>query len=899
MLIQTKLQIPSFGAGILLRPGLLAALDGATVRRLTLAEAPAGFGKTVLLAQWAGQIAGSDRTVAWFTAEPADNRIDRFMSYLIGALHRADAALARDLPALIETAPNPPVETLLASLVNVLANHPRDVCLVIDDFHHLDAPEIGDFVQALLSHAPRQLHLLLATRTAQGVRLAGLRARGQLIHLDENALRFTLAETGRLLNGSRELGLTDVEIALVQHRTEGWAAALNLAGLSLEDRAGRSEFLRRFSGAEGAVADFLAQEVLASLDGDLLDFLLRTSILDRFTAPLADAVTGQGNAAAMIARIEAANLFLMPLDRDREWFRYHALFAELLRGVLARRMRQSVPNLHLAAARWLAGAGQTSDAVDQALLAGDSALAAELVRQACMPMIMSRSIAQVRDWLSRLPEAVINAHPRLMLAQVWVYFHSSRPHEGVRVLGRARRAIARQIEDGRLDAADAAELGAEIRVLNAGVLSAADHSKLALVMAERCLPEIPGQYHFLAGVLLNVMAFCHYSLGHLAEARRACVLALERHALAPSAFGTVYSELILGLVEKAAGQLDAAQSRFARATTLARDSEGPGSYSEAMVGIFEAEILYERGDLASVEAMVARHRPLIAECGLVVHDLACTLLMARLSAAAGRTDEAMARLEATERQGLKARYRRLFAGALHERIKLLVARGDVEMARLILTTRGVDEAWLTDARALRPVSEFEHVALARVLIAEDRAPTALRLLDRLADAIRRDGRTRRLAQVRALAAIAAYRSDEPVAALGAIAEAVGLTAPHLALRSLVDEGSAIRDVMMFGLERIPAWRRSGSTQRAFVESVLAAIPAAAGQPATPRHPDMSPREGEVARLLALGYANREIGVELAMAPDTVKWHLKNIYGKLGAANRTQAVLKLQQIGLAP
>lgn len=902
MLIETKLLVPTVASGALQRPALLAALGQVERQRLALLEAPAGFGKTTLLAQWATGIRARGLSVAWFSAAPTDNRIDRFLAYFIGALQRADSDFAAGLSALIDTAPIPPVETILSTLVNALAQRERDLILVIDDFHCLDAPDICAFVQELLGYAPPQLHLVLATRGQTAVQMAGLRARGHLVHLDDSALRFTLAETAQYLNQGRNLGLTGAEIALVQHRTEGWAAGLHLAGLSLVDRDGRDDFLSRFSGTDGAVADFLLHEVLDHLDAELFDFLLATSILGQFTAPLANALTGNGDAQTMIGRIEAAKLFLTPLDRDRTWFRYHALFADVLRRELARRRPDAVAALNFAAARWLAGAGLTSEAVDHAMAAGERIYAAELVENCCMPLIVSRNIAQVRTWLSRLPDEVIHERPRLMLAQVWVHFHTSQPGPGARLLGRARRAIAAQRRDGLLDDAAAAALAAEIRVLNAGVLSAADHSRLAIRMGEHCLPDVPKHQHFVLGVLHNVMGFSQYSLGKLAAARQSCLAAIEHHAAVPSAFGLVYSELILGLADKAAGQLDQALAHFARATRIARESDGEGSYSEAMVGIFEAEILYERDDLVGAAALVTQHRPLVEECGLVVHDMTCKLLAARLAAARGQTDAALAELEAAERLGLRNRYRRLFAGALHERIKLLLGRGDVHLARLILSSRGVNEAWLTDARAQRPASELEHVALARVLIAEGAPKAAFRLLDRLGEPMRRDGRMRRLTQVRALAAVAAYQAGDAMAALSAIAETVGLAAPQGAVRTLAEEGPALASVLAFGLERIPVWRKPEAQARIFVDRLLVAQGAAASVPpvAQPRGQPLhlSPREAEIARLLAQGCANREIGTTLSMAPDTVKWHLKNIFGKLGADNRTQAVLKLQQIGLA-
>lgn len=576
MLIETKLLVPTVVSGALQRPALLAALGQAEHQRLALVEAPAGFGKTTLLAQWATDLRDRGHSVAWFSADPADNRIDRFLAYLVAALQRADASFAGNLPALIDTAPVPPVETTLSTLVNALSRRDRDLIFVIDDFHCLDAPEICAFVQELLGYAPPQLHLVLATRGQTAMQMAGLLARGHLVHLDDSTLRFTLAETEQYLNQGRKLGLSGAELALVQHRTEGWAAGLHLAGLSLVDPAGRSDFLSRFSGTDGAIADFLVHEVLNQLDPDLLDFLLTTSVLGQFTAPLADALTGNSDGTLMIGRVEAAKLFLTALDRGRTWFRYHTLFADLLRRELARRRPDDISALHFAAARWLAGAGLTSDAVDHALAAGERLFAAELVENCCMPLIVSRNIAQVRNWLSRLPDEVIHERPRLMLAQVWVHFHTSQPGPGARLLGRARRAIAAQRRDGLLSAAEGADLAAEIRVLNAGVLSAADQSRLAIRMGEHCLPTVPRHMHFNFGVLHNVMAFSHYSLGNLFAARLACLTAIEHHAAVPSAFGLVYSELILGLADKAAGYLDKALTHFARATRLARESDGAG-----------------------------------------------------------------------------------------------------------------------------------------------------------------------------------------------------------------------------------------------------------------------------------------------------------------------------------
>jgi LuxR family maltose regulon positive regulatory protein len=838
MLIETKLRLPPPGQSELARLDLLAQLDEVAQRRLAIVSAPTGFGKSTLLAQWANRVQARGNAVGWLSADAQDNEIGPFLRYLVAAIRRADPSCCPDLPGLIASSPVLPIDTILASLVNDLNRTTAPLFLVIDDFHLLTSPDIARFLESLLAYGPNGFHLIIAARTEVSLQLAGLRARGQLVTLDEYQLRFSLSQTEAYLNDNLALALTVAEVVTLHHRTEGWVAGLHLASLSMAKSSEKSGFLTRFSGVEGDIADFLIQEVLNRQSPETLDFLLCTAILERFSAPLADALTGKCNSDERIAQIEAENLFVISLDRERIWFRYHALFADLLRGLLERQDPGRAKRLHLRAAQWLSGADFTADAVQHALAADEGDMAAGLVEACCMPLIRNSNIAQVRDWLSRLPSEIIAKRPRLQLAQVWICFHISQPLAGARILQQVRDELDRQAAQGRLTQQDIEELRVEMLVLTAGIASAADHSKIGARLAEIALREVPARLGFLRGVAGNVLGFCHYSLGNLQASRIACVQARESHYSGQSNFGVLYSDLILGLVDKAAGDLGEALTRFSRATELACASNGPGSYSEAMVGIFEAEILYERNDLLAAERLYVQHRPLIEECGLVVHDMSCKLLGARLAAAKGRHDQAIAALEAAERQGLKNHYRRLFAAALHERVKLLLQRGEAKYARLILTSRGIDDAWLAENRALRPANDFEHLAMARVLIAEDRPEAALRLMEPLAARLKQDGRLRRLAQVRGLAAIAALRSGNGLATICPI-----------------------------------------------TTSATASIAS-----------DLSPREAEIARLLGEGLTNRDISTHLSMAPDTVKWHLKNIFGKLDAENRTQAVLRLQKIG---
>lgn len=900
MLIETKLRAPVLRDGLVTRGRLLKALDGALATRLVVLSAPAGFGKSTLLGQWIAELRQSGAAVAWLALDAGDDEIGRFLTYLVAALRRADPQLAEGVPALLESSPVLPVDSVLTTLVNDLARRGQPLFLILDDCHFLAAPEIGRFLEALIAYAPAGLHLVLATRGPVPFQLANIRVKGQLITLDDTHLRFSLEESESFLNEAQALDLAMADIITLQHRTEGWAAGLQLASLSLEQRQERADFIRHFSGSHRDVAEFLAHDVLARQPAEMLDFLLETSLLGRVSAPLADAVLGRGDSAAMLRAIEAANLFLIPLDREGCWFRYHHLFAEFLQSMLRQRGLQRVQALHSRAASWLSAHGQTSEAVTHALAAGEADRAAGLVEDCAMPLIMQGHLAMVRQWLSLLPDDLIARRPRLQLVEVWIHFHTSRPQEGVRTLKAAKRSIADLAARGAIDAPARNALRGELYTLTAGVISAADRSRTAARLAVGWLEMLPEDKPFFKGTLGNILAFCRYSLGDMDGARAASLKARDAHAQARSVLGLVYCDLILGLVEKSTGNLQGAHRLFERAVSLARAELGAGSYAEAMVAVFEVELLYEWNELAAAERLLHTHRQIIEECGLVVHEMACKLHLARLAAARGRHDEAMAVLERAERLGLERRYQRLTASALNERVRLLLSRGDARSARWALRARGIDEASL--ARIESTAAELEAIALARVLTAEGRPDSALRLLDKVAERVRRDGRMRRLAQVRALAAIAAYQAGDGLSALAAAVDTVSLCAPQNALRSLIDEGPALRDVLAFARGRMPTWSVDTPVGR-HVAKVIEACDrteraATAPHAALRRNPGFSRREAEVARLLGAGHSNRDLAQTLGMAPDTVKWHLKNIFGKLGVANRTQAVLRLQEIGLA-
>jgi LuxR family transcriptional regulator, maltose regulon positive regulatory protein len=440
-LISTKLRVPQARPKLVARPRLTERLNPESGRKLTLITAPAGFGKTTLLGEW---VAGrsDERSIAWASLDEGDNDPARFLSYLVAALRTIEDGFGEGILSSLRAPGSPPVGALTGALLNELADFPANLAIVLDDYHTIDSDHVHGIVSFLLERLPSNMHLVIASRIDPPLPLARLRARGQITEINAADLSFTREEAVAFLKDTMGLNLSDGDVVALEARTEGWIAGLQLAALSMRDRKDISGFIQAFSGSHRDVLDFLTEEVLDRQSEQMRAFLLETSILQRLTGELCDAVTERDDGQVTLERLERENLFVVPLDDERRWYRYHHLFADVLHGLLEQERSQEVKELHLRAAAWYERSGWTSEAVEHALIAGDVEWAAQLVEHNAQTLFQRSEGATVDRWLTALPAGLVRARPRLSLARaIWALI-CGRVYEVEPLLTDAERALA-------------------------------------------------------------------------------------------------------------------------------------------------------------------------------------------------------------------------------------------------------------------------------------------------------------------------------------------------------------------------------------------------------------------------------------------------------------------------
>jgi LuxR family maltose regulon positive regulatory protein len=890
-ILTTKLHIPSPRPNLVPRQRLLERLDQGLQCRLTLVSAPAGFGKTTLLSEWIrGLQTGGSPSIraAWISLDEADNDPARFSAYLAASLRGVGEGIDQLGERGIEWAGSSIPESHLVRLINRAAALPHTVVLVLDDYHLITSQAIHDAVTFLIDHLPENLHLVLATRADPPLALPRLRARGHLIELRQSDLRFTREEVATFLRSVMGFALSAWDVDALEARTEGWIAGLQMAAVSMQQRDDLSGFVRAFAGSHRYVMDYLLEEVLHRQSIEVQTFLIHTSILERLSAPLCDAISlqdGQAGSQSVLEYLEQSNLFITPLDDHRVWYRYHRLFADLLRRQLSQHYPDLVPELHRRASAWFEEHALLSDSIEHALAAGDLERAAVLIERVADPLLMRSEVVTLRRWLDALPETVLRHHPGLCAYHAWLLLLGGEP---LRIVER-RMAV---VEQGDLTSGTIQAVRALIAVFEGELERVAELTERARAL----LTEEDGFWYLIAQWLWDLW---HTSEGDLTGADAVPLRHLIRSQIEnQNVLLAVLGLCSLGELRAKQGHLQEAEQLFRRALAQATDSQDGRLPIAGQPLMWLGELARERNDLPAAERYLTAGLDLISQWGRIAAIDGYTAL-ARLQQAQGDAQAAYEALEQAERLAV------MFDATEMDdeivalcRARIAALEGAFTAVERWVESQGldtIDPADLQiDASVRLRLRKYELATLGLARIREGRPREALAFLEPLLPEVTAKGRWGLGIEILALQAAAYHMVGETPQALICLEEALARAEPEGYVRLFVEVGEPMAQLLYEAAQR--------GIFPAYAGRLLAAFPRPSSRITAPRQAEsliepLSERELEVLAAIADGLSNQEIAHRLSITERTVKWHASNIYGKLHVSNRTEAVAKARSLGI--
>jgi LuxR family maltose regulon positive regulatory protein len=875
-LLTTKLYIPPPRPNLVPRPRLVQRLEeGLRLgRTLTLISAPAGFGKTTLLSEWLAQ---TQKRAAWLALDNEDNEPIRFWTYLVAALHRVQPALGNEALKLLGAPQLPPVHAIATSVLNDVVTLPHSLVVVLDDYHLISSQAIHEGIAFLLDHQPPNMHLVISTRADPALPTFRLRARGQLTELRADDLRFTPDEAATFLNTAMGLGLVAEDVAALESRTEGWIAGLQLAALSLQDRADVQEFITAFTGGHRYVLEYLTQEVLKRQPERVCSFLRQTAILDRLTAPLCDAVTRRQDSQAMLRELESSNVFLTPLDNRREWYRYHQLFADVLR---ARLDEEEVQHLHARAACWYETNGYMHQAIQHALvyasLSGDLAEAERLILLSADETIRRGGMATVRRWLDALPDEHIRSNWELATYTSWLLALNGELALAADYADAAQTSLQSQ--------GDVSKDGGKLHVVRGYLAIFGFHDyEAAIDLATRAV-EVLGEDE------IHWHAMALWVLAEAQERVRPITQAIDTYRKAHRLVRDLGVQFYAGTVEAWLAAALNNNGRRGEALALCEtaiqeftDKRGQVDPAASPVLVQMGNLYYDANQLQEAWQCYQQAVAHAERLGLEYHQHTFAGLSAPALHALGKTKEALASL----RQAYQLKSGEDLPEAEWYRaweVNIRLQQGDITFAR-----QWVDRQGLEASDRLEYLRLETHLAFARVLLALEHLAEARAWLARLEQFTTDYKLQRPLISVHILQALLAERSGNHADALDCLAKALALAAPEEYYRLFLNEDTRVAQLLHAARQAAPA----------FVDRVLYmnASDPSRDIPSQPLVEPLSDRELEILALLAAGLTNREIADQLFIAVGTVKRHTNNIYGKLNVRNRTEAVAKGRDLRL--
>ncbi|MCY4726837.1 LuxR C-terminal-related transcriptional regulator [Nocardioides sp. STR2] len=881
----TKLRVPLSRRKLVDRTRLTDRLPTGrdAMPRLVLVAAPAGSGKTTLLGQW---LAAGDVRSAWLSLDAADGDLRRFLTHLVAAVRLCAPEVGAEAAALLADGRNVRAEDLLAGLVDDLDALAGPTVIALDDYHAVDGTEVHEAVSFLLDNLPPRVTVAMTTRSDPPLPLSRLRARGDLLEVRAGDLRFTTAEATTFLNEVMGLGLEPRHVAALEQRTEGWAAGLQLAALSAAGTADPDGFVEAFAGSHRFVLDYLVDEVLAGQPTDVRSFLLDTSVLDDLSGPVCDAVTGRTDGQQLLEALERANLFVVPLDDERQWWRYHHLFAEALRARLAAGGAERAGHLHQLAASWYAEHDRLPDAVRHALAGGDVDQAADLVELAVPGMRQRREDRAMREWLRALPEDVVRHRPLLAMHLAWARLSEGDLDGLDRWLDAAETALespraprpsavpahAREERDR-----DLATLPAMVEVYRATVAQARGDVGGTTAHATRARDLVGPDDHFVLGASSGFLGLAAWAAGDLAGASETFGEAARHIRAAGNIADGLGMTVVLADIARGRGRPDEARRLLERALATAESTPGPLS-TTGDLHVALADVLVEHGALAEAEAHLHAAAELGERASLIENRHRLHVARAALLRARGDLDGAVTALD--EAQAL------LLPGYLPEvrpvpalRARIRIVQGRLDDAREWASAHGVD------LEMGDHLSEVDRLTLARLLVAEgDRLDDVVAATERIATEAGAAGRGGSVVDAHVVRALAHRAEDDRDAALAALGEALALGVPHGCRRLYLDEGAA-----MVGLLEARGDELAATVLAAGANDEPAPRPAQAN--------GLSERELAVLRLLATDLSGPEIAQRLYVSLNTLRTHTRHIFAKLDVNTRRAAVRSATERGL--
>lgn len=916
----------------LVRTRAVERVEQVTTCPLTIVSAPAGYGKSTLVAQW---VTLSHLPAAWLTLDEHDNDPVLFWSHACAVLAQLRPDLFESVRRSARASASQRDHVLLTALIETLAKAPTAIIIVLDDYHEIEPDNVAIHasVAYFIEHLPSHVHVIVASRTIPPLSLAKLRAGQQLLEFYADDLQFTLAETRAFLSGRMHLHLSDGEVTTLQERTEGWIAALQLAALSLQEQPDVATWVAEFNGENRHVFDYLIEEVLNSLAPETQTFVLQMSVLARFSASLCDAVTLSSNGQAMLADLERANLFLVPLDDRREWYRLHQLFADALRRYARMTQPALVPELYHRASYWCESHGMTLDAIDYAFEAGELERAAQLV-EGYVPVALAKDYRVVLlERLNRLPDHLVRERPRLCVAHAYTLFMSG----GERALMRQRVRDAEEslaLTEHRFEPADLAILRGEVLALRTSIrhlLSGEMGPRQLLPLFQQALAALP-RHHWLRSFITLFIGMEQFVDGDVRASARTLEALMHASEAQGNAFYVAMSALYLGLALLQQGRLDDALACCSQTKRCLTGN--PDADLMARVQMIIGKVCVERNDLARAVDCLGQGISLRYDPAPFFMEAFSALAYAHLAlgdrAAAKQTIEQ----GRAEWMGMQAENMTVWAWTGRQiqahQARLWLLEGDLEAASTWARSLERDRETATGNESGPPtyVREWEDIVLARVYLGEHRTLDARALLERLGAVAEAEGRKSRLLEILVLQGVTHDALDNTPAAMLALQRAVELAAPQQIVRPFVEGGAVIQRLLM--LLRAEHTRRSANVhvharphrQTAlprYVESLLAAFTlqhrdgdgdgdalkrlvqtgAAYGRDSSLvlLMPTLTPRERQIMRLLANGATNKEIATDLVISEATVKRHVSNILMALDVRNRMQAVARAREFHL--